>query len=362
MIIIKNAHIYAPADLGIQDILIGGNKILDIAKDINYPHAHLIDAKDMIITPGLIDQHIHVTGGGGENGFSSKAFEVDNDKLIAGGITTLVGLLGTDGYSRNIPNLVSKLKALKAQGFSAFGLCGSYSYPSITLTNSVTNDILFIDEIIGCKIALSDHRSSHLNYDQFIQLASEVRVAGMLANKAGILTIHMGDEETGLELINKALTKTQLPINLFHPTHVNRNPALFKQAIAFNKQGGWIDLTCGDEPIINDYRTLIKEDANLARVTFSSDGQGSYSQYDQDGNCIGFGISSVDALYQELKAMVLTYDIPLTQALCPMTINVVNALKLANKGTIAIDKDADLLLLDKQLNIHKVMAQGKWLK
>ena len=362
MIIIKNIEIYAPEKLGKKDILIGGNKILDINTNITYPHAEIYDGSNMIGIPGLIDQHIHIIGGGGEGGFATKACEANFDDLIDGGVTTVLGLLGTDGYSRSIENLISKAKGLKEEGMNALCVTGSYAYPSITLSGSIAKDIMFIDEIIGCKIALSDHRSSHLTLAEFIRLASEIRTAAMLANKAGIMVIHMGDESSGMELIEKALEQTDIPITLFRPTHVNRNPSLLAQAIRFNKQGGWIDLTCQDEPIALTYLKLKNNGCQMDHVTLSSDGQGSWSKYDDEGNCIAFGISSVKALHQELCTMVQKYEIDLAEALCCMTINPANALKLRNKGQIAINKDADLVLLEQHLQIKKVMINGQWYK
>lgn len=362
MIIIKNIEIYAPQKLGKKDILIGGNKILDINTNITYPHAEIYDGSNMIGIPGLIDQHIHITGGGGEGGFATKACEASFDDLIDGGITTVLGLLGTDGYSRSIENLISKAKGLKEQGMNALCVTGSYAYPSITLSGSIAKDIMFIDEIIGCKIALSDHRSSHLTLAEFIRLASEIRTAAMLANKAGIMVIHMGDEPSGMELIEKALEQTDIPITLFRPTHVNRNPSLLAQAIRFNKQGGWIDLTCQDEPIAPVFQQLKDNGCQMDHVTLSSDGQGSWSKYDDEGNCIAFGISSVKALHQELCTMVKKYEIDLAEALCCITINPANALKLRSKGQIALNKDADLVLLDQHLQIKKVMINGQWYK
>ena len=62
-------------------------------------------------------------------------------------------------FSSSEENLVSKAKALKEEGLSVYCLTGSYGYPSVTLTGDVKKDILFIDEVIGVKLALADHRA-----------------------------------------------------------------------------------------------------------------------------------------------------------------------------------------------------------
>lgn len=70
--------------------------------------------------PGVIDQHIHVTGGGGESGFTSKVTEVGLSDLVRGGVCTVVGVLGTDSISRNVESLLAKVKALNEEGLTAY--------------------------------------------------------------------------------------------------------------------------------------------------------------------------------------------------------------------------------------------------
>ena len=69
-LLIKGAHVYAPEDLGICDVLTVGKQVVAVGKDLTatLPELETIDAKGLILTPGFIDQHIHVTGGGGEGG------------------------------------------------------------------------------------------------------------------------------------------------------------------------------------------------------------------------------------------------------------------------------------------------------
>ena len=86
--------------------------------------------------------------------------QVELSSILKAGITTVLGLLGTDDMSRSVENLLAKVKALKEEGITAYALCGAYGYPPVTLTGSVKKDIAFVDEIMGLKLALSDHRLS----------------------------------------------------------------------------------------------------------------------------------------------------------------------------------------------------------
>ena len=187
--LIKNANVYAPEHIGMRDILICGNKITRMAETIEgydmLPDVDVYDARGMIVAPGLIDLHVHVTGGGGEQGPSSRVPEIALSELLLNGVTTCVGMLGTDGTSRSLENLLSKCKALNEEGMTCYMLTGAYQYPSPNLTGSVIRDIMLIDECIGCKVAISDHRASNLNCDELIRLASDTRMVPTLPPLVG---------------------------------------------------------------------------------------------------------------------------------------------------------------------------------
>jgi hypothetical protein len=52
----------------------------------------------------------------------------------------------------------------------------------------------------------------------------------------------MGDGEERFSIINEILEETDIPIDIFRPTHVGRNKTLFLEALAFAKRGGKIDI------------------------------------------------------------------------------------------------------------------------
>ena len=362
MKLIRGAALYAPEYLGKKDVLIAGGRIEAIRDHIDLPEelCEVIHGEGKIMTPGLIDCHVHITGGGGEGSFHTKAPEVNLSALLKGGITTVLGLLGTDGISRSVENLLSKTKALKEEGISCYMLCGSYGYPSVTITGSVGRDIAFLEECIGCKLAISDHRAPNITTQELIRLASDVRTAAMLSGKAGILTLHMGDDKRGLEPVFEALASTSIPIKTFHPTHVGRNDLLFEHAVRFAKMGGFIDLTTGSEhvPITGRLRQAKAAGVPTDRITMSSDGQGSWSNYDEEGHLLEIGVSSVESLHKELITLVAD-GVELPEALSYMTSNVAASLELPQKGHLREGADADLLLMQPDLSLDTVIAMGR---
>lgn len=170
MLLIRQAAVYAPEYLGIKDVLICSNKIEAIEDHIDgeIPFCKVVDGHGKKLTPGFLDPHIHITGGGGEGSFHTQVPAVKLSELLEGGVTTVVGLLGTDGLTRSVENLIAQAKSLKEQGLTVYALTGSYGYPSTTITGDVRKDILFVDEIIGAKLAISDHRAPNVTLDELI--------------------------------------------------------------------------------------------------------------------------------------------------------------------------------------------------
>ncbi|ERJ12889.1 beta-aspartyl-peptidase [Haloplasma contractile] len=359
--LIKNVDVYSPEYIGKNDILICHNKIVKIAPTIEFEDAEVNDYTGKIVIPGIIDQHVHITGGGGEGGFHTRTPEVVLSDLINGGVTSVVGLLGTDSLTRSIEDLLAKTKALKNEGMNAFCLTGAYTYPSPTITGDVRKDIAFIDEIIGLKLAISDHRESMINKDEFKKLVADVRVSSLVSGKPGIVTLHMGDDPARFNMILDVLEETSIPIKHFRPTHVARTDELFEDALIFLEQGGYIDLTVGIR-LDRVYKNLVKikeRNLNLDHVTFSSDGNGSWSQYDENGNVVKMGAARCDAILNCMKHLVAK-GMDIEDVIKFGTTNVARALELDHKkGYIKANFDADLLILDQDLNLDTVITRGK---
>ncbi|MCM2973966.1 beta-aspartyl-peptidase [Priestia aryabhattai] len=372
--LIKNAEVYAPQQLGKKDILLADSKIILIKDCIDHVNTSIpidvVDAANHIIAPGFIDSHVHIIGGGGEGGYKTRTPELMLTDATTAGVTTIVGVLGTDGTTRRMENLLAKARGLEEEGISCFIHTGSYQIPVKTLTNSIEEDLILIDKIIGVgEIAISDHRSSEPTFEELVKVAAAARNGGILSGKAGILEIHVGDGERKLSLLNHIADKTDLPIRQFHPTHINRNEELFKEGIQFAKRGGYVDFTTstiphfleeGEVKCSKGLRIMLEEKVAIDSITFSSDGNASLPFFDDNGDYKGLQVGKVSSLFQEVRDAVLEESVPLETALQVITSNPAKVLKLSNKGHIQPGKDADLVLLDKEtLTIKTVFAQGK---
>jgi beta-aspartyl-dipeptidase (metallo-type) len=372
MILIKQAEVYQPENIGRRDILIAGEKIVAIEKEIDIrslKHIDIlvVDGEGKKAIPGLIDAHAHIAGAGGEGGPSTRTPEMQLSAMLDGGITTIVGCLGTDGFTRSLEAVLMKVKALKAEGVSAYMYTGSYQVPTPTLLGDVGRDIALIEEIIGIgEIALSDHRSSCPTTDELIRLVEHARVGGMLGGKAGIANIHMGDAKNPFQPIYAAIEKSELKLTQFFPTHCNRNPYIFEDAKIYGKMG-YVDLTASSYPYDPENETkpskaiveLVKAGVPLEHITLTSDGNGSLPNFDKQGNLTSIDMGLPKSIFSEMADTVILEKFPLEKALKVVTSNVAGILKLKNKGRLEAGKDADLVLIDKEFGISDVIARGQ---
>ena len=235
-----------------------------------------------------------MTGGGGEGGYATRTPELPFSDAIRGGVTTIVGCLGTDGVTRSLAELLAKARAWTRRASARSCYTGYYAVPVQTLTGSIERDLLLIDKVdrrrrdraVRSPVDAADLRR--------VRCASprEARRGGILSGKAGVVNVHMGDGRRGLDCCAALVAETEIPTTQFVPTHINRNPSLFEEGIAYAKAGGLVDFTTSTVPAFIDegevkcsrgLRRMLDAGVPVAQVTFTSDGQGSLPDFDAQG-------------------------------------------------------------------------------
>ncbi|MEN3157822.1 beta-aspartyl-peptidase [Alkalimonas sp. NCh-2] len=374
LILFKGAEVLAPEPLGQKDVLIAGGKVLAIAESLSLGTSNVpvteVDASGHYLVPGFVDSLVHFIGGGGEAGFASRTPEMQLTDATLGGVTTAIGVLGTDATTRTLTNLLAKAHALEAEGISTWCHTGSYEIPCRTLTGNITDDLILIDKFIGVgEIAISDHRSSQPTISEIRKVAAAARVGGILSGKSGIVSVHMGAGDSILQPILDAVSGSELELTQFYPTHMNRNQAVFAAGLAYAKQGGYLDFTTsttaydlahGEVAAAEALALSLAEGIPVLQLTMSSDGNASLPIYDKKGTMLGLEVGQVQTLYQSARQAVQQFDVALTDAICSITASPADILGLKHKGRIAMGKDADLVLLRRDdLVINQVWAKGR---
>ena len=351
VIVIERGEVFTPAAIGRADVLLMRNYVEKVGAVDRQALARLdleteyIDATGCFVVPGFIDPHEHLLGGSGEKGFKSQTPELHLSEIVCAGITTVVGCLGVDTTMKTMPGLLARAKALKEEGLSACIWSGGYNVPPTTITNSVRNDILFIEEVIGVgEIAIADERSTDPTLQELARIVNDAYVGGMLSRKAGVAHFHVGNGESRLQLLRQVLDEFHTPPETIYPTHIGRSEKLMDEAIELTRRGCFVDVDTVNEDLEKWVKYYFDHDGDPAQLTVSSDAS----------------ISSPSNILSQIRACVQSSALDLEQLLPLATENTARALKLDNQGKLEPGMLANVLVLDrKTLELKEVIAQGR---
>ena len=301
--LIRNGRLYAPDEIGKRDILIAAGKIIKIAENIVAPQSlevQTVDAAGKIITPGFIDLHVHITGGGGEGGPATRVPEIQLSRITRAGVTTVLGVLGTDDVTRHPESLLAKAIALEKEGITAYILIGSYQFPPATITGSVRKDIALIPHVLGVgEVALSDHRSSQPAFEDIARLVAAARVGGMIGGKPGIVQFHMGSGQKGLDFLFRLVEETEIPIgHFFRPILPDRRHCLSNACVLRRWVETWISRLPASGSIGRSAPGKLSGNSDppglpSEQITLSSDSNGSMPIFNENGSLAGLAVEAL---------------------------------------------------------------------
>src|SRR3989344_8388756 len=99
-LLIKNGRVVDPKNGNdeVLDILARDGKIAAVGKDIKESADKTIDASNLVVTPGLIDLHVHLREPGRED---KETLETGSMAALAGGITSVVTMPNTNPVADN---------------------------------------------------------------------------------------------------------------------------------------------------------------------------------------------------------------------------------------------------------------------
>ncbi len=335
-----------------KSVLVCHGKIMDFREvtqlSLEDLQIEVIDCSELYILPGLIDPHIHLAGGSGERGgFVSQSNRILVSECLEGGITTAIGTIGVDTTTITMRALMASVKAMNESGINAYAYTGGYDMPPKTLLNSVRDDIIFVNEIIGVgEIAIADRRAAEPSVAELAKVCVDAYVAGMLTAKCGVTHIHVGSGKKRLDTLKLLLNDYEIIPQQLYLTHLERSDALIHDGIQIAKRGCYIDFDVSQLDLQRSYQTFKNADGPKKQLSFSSDA----------------GNGSPKDLWQEIRKCVQDYKMKLEELIPHVTSVPAHVLKLKKKGALFPGCDADLTFVrQKDLEIIHVMAGGKWL-
>jgi len=206
-LLIKNGHVVDPANQRdeVLDILIENNQISKVAKNISEEAEEIIEARDKIVMPGIIDMHVHLR----EPGREDKETIASGTKAAAkGGVTSVLAMPNTQPVIDCLEN-VALLKSL----IQDKALVNVFIAAAITqgrLGQELTDIAKLKQEGV---VAISDDGSSVDNDELMLTALEKARETEMLVichsedkalSKNGVVNLGVLSTRLGLRGISRA--------------------------------------------------------------------------------------------------------------------------------------------------------------
>jgi dihydroorotase len=219
-LLIKGGRVIDPSQklAAVRDVAIAAGKIARVAEKIDKAEArHELDAEGKIVTPGLIDVHVHVYDGVGVYGIPA------DPNCIAKGVTTVLdaGSAGAHTFAAFRKHVVktADTRVYALLNLSVVGLTTSsrdnpygellelrYVNPKLAIRTIEQNR----DAILGIKIRLSEEITADRDL-KILSLAKEVADSVKLP-----LMVHIGNSHSPLRDILAMLRKGDVVTHCFH--------------------------------------------------------------------------------------------------------------------------------------------------
>lgn len=372
--ILKNADIYDENfNLIKADIKINGEKITEIGDELS---GDSVDLLDYMILPGLIDIHIHGRAGADTGDATPEALSTMSESLVKKGITSFCPTSMTLSFEellkifQNVKEMKNKVQGAYIHGINMEG-------PYIAMSKKGAQNAAYVrnpdkDEFKklydGCdgNIKIVDIAPECDGAEEFIkevQPYCPVSIAHTAADyddaikafKLGVRHItHLYNAQSGLshrapgvvgavfDRAKKDGIRAEIICDGFHI-----HPAALR--IAFENLG-------------EDGSIIISDSMRAAGHFDGEYDLGGQTVYVKNGKALlsdGTIAASTSNVFDELKN-VISYGIPIKQAIKSATINPAKAIRVDDQtGSIKVGKYADILAVDKDFNIKLVMVKGK---
>ncbi len=380
-LLIKNGRVVDPSQNldGIRDVLVENNKIIQVkAKLKNNNGAKVIDAKGMLVMPGLIDMHTHLR----DPGRPDKETIASGARAAAlGGFTTICCMANTEPVIDNAAVVQYVVNKARTEGIVNV-------YPIGAVTKGLKGEVLTEMGMMieaGAK-AFSDDGKSIMDavvMRRALEYAKQFNVAiiahcedlnlshggvmneGALSTKIGLPGIPSLSEEVMVERDSKLAQE----FGQVHIAHVSSAKSVDIIRQAKKKKTKVTCETCPHyfsltEAAVKDYDTNAKVNPPLktekdlkAIIKGLKDGTidviatdhapHNIEEKNVEFNNAAFGLIGLEtALGLVLTKLVAEKKLTLKEAVAKMTINPAKILNLTDKGSLRPGSDADVIIVD----------------
>ncbi len=372
--ILKNAEVMnKDFELIKANIEIENGKIIAVGRGLN-TSGEAIDLDGALVVPGFVDIHTHGCASFDTCDATREAVSKIAANLVTHGVTSFCPTsmtVSTEEIEATLMNIKSCMEK-PSKGATIRGINMEGPYISINrkgaqnaefVKNPSWDEFKRLFELSGEAIKIVDIAPECKGADEFIENASK------------ICTVSIAHTDSNYEQARDSFKK-----GITHATHLfNAMPGFSHRepgtvGAVFDDDSVMAELICDGfhvSPaalriafrILGEDRTIIVSDsmraAGLPDGIYELGGQPVNVANGQARLSDGTIAGSTTNMLEEVKNLV-GFGLPLRQVIKSATINPAKAIGEADKiGSIEVGKDADLLILDKNLELKTVILQGE---
>ncbi|MCM8780872.1 MAG: dihydroorotase [Candidatus Omnitrophica bacterium] len=379
-LLIKNGHLVDPENNldEVLDILIEDTKISRVAPAITEDADEVIDAKDKIVMPGIVDMHVHLREPGRED---KETIYTGTKAALKGGVTSVLAMPNTEPAIDSPENIRLLKDIIRHNAQIAVFICGAITKGR--LGQELTDIALMKKEGI---LAISDDGFSVDSEKLFFEALKKARRHKVLViahcedkalSKDGVVNLGFTSTRMGLRGISKEseYTRVKRDINLaekagcpIHIAHLSCKESV--EIVASAKKRG-LKVTCEVTPhhlslteeAVLGYDTNMKinpplrskEDVEAIKqglalgvidVIASDHAPHTESEKDIEFERAEFGVIGLETeLAVAITELVLPGILTWKQLVEKFCLNPARILNI-NKGTLSVGADADVAIVD----------------
>lgn len=356
-------------------VLISDGKILEVTNsDLAVIGAKVIDAKGMYIVPGYVSMHSHGGGGHDFTEATPEAFQAATEAHLKHGATTIFPTLSSSSFD-TIRQAVETCEQLMAAGNGQIqGLHIEGPYLNRKMAGKQWEDCLK-DPDAAEYLPLLDSTSCIKRWDISPELPGAHEFAHETTSR-GILTAITHTEAEYDEI------KAAYQAGFTHAAHFYNAMPGFHKRREYKYEGTVESVYLTDPMTVEVIADGIHLPATILKLVYKVKGVEKtclvtdalkYAAYDgevddpryiiENGVCkladhssLAGSIATMDKLVQ---IMAFKANIPVADAIRMASETPANIIGIGDrKGTLQRGKDADILILDKKLNVRCVFSQG----
>ena len=357
-LLIKNGKIYQNGTLARKNIFIKKDKIVKITSR-ELKSDKVIDAKNKIIIPGLIDGHVHFR----EPGLTHKEdFLTGSMAAAAGGITTILDMPNTIPPTTNLQRLEEKRKLARKSivnyGFH-FGSAND-NIAEIEKVKGVASVKIYMDHTTG-DLKLDDHNA----LKKIFSSNKTITVHGENENilKALEFIQHGGSHVHFCHVSSKEELHYAKGKKIKNPVSVEVCPHhLFLTAKDLNELGNLGEMKPGLKT--KDDQKALWEGIHNGKVNTIATDHAPHTKEEKMQANYPYGVPGCETMLPLLLDSVNNQKITLKKIIELCCENPAKIFKIKNKGFIKEGFDADLAIIDlnleKKVNNDELFTKCKW--